>query len=187
MAGSIDRRKKYTQMVVKDSFMQLLKEKPMSSITVKEICERADVNRSTFYAHYYNQYDLLSRIEDETIEDMKGYLNQFDYGNQVDGLRLIENLLEYFAAKRDICQTLLNEKAESTFQGKATVVAHQYFMKNWTAIGHLDKDLSEYVSTFIINGSIHVVKSWLSNNMDKTPKEMAEMLIQLIDKGLFGH
>lgn len=158
----------------------------MSSITVKEICERADVNRSTFYAHYYNQYDLLNKIEEETIEDMKGYLNQFDYGKQEDGLQLIEKLLEYFASKRDVCRTLLNEKAETTFQSKATVVAHQYFMKHWTTVSSLDEDLTEYLSTFIINGSIHVVKTWLTHDMENSPKEMAEMLIHLINNGLFG-
>lgn len=184
--SSLDRRKKYTQMVIKESFMELLKEKQMSSITVKEICERADVNRSTFYAHYYNQYDLLDKIEEETIEDMKGYLDQFDYGHYKDGLQIIENLLEYFASKQDLCQTLLNENTETSFQSKVTTVAHQYFVRNWTTVSHLDEELTNYLSTFIINGSVHVVKTWLMQGMDKSPKEIAEMLIHLINKGLYG-
>ena len=66
----IDRRKKYTRMVLKESLLEILKSKPITSITVKEICERADINRSTFYSHFNDQFDLLFQIEEELIDDM---------------------------------------------------------------------------------------------------------------------
>ena len=47
-----DARKRYTQMVLKRSLLKLLKEKPVNKITVKEVCELAQLNRATFYAHY---------------------------------------------------------------------------------------------------------------------------------------
>jgi AcrR family transcriptional regulator len=53
------RKTKYTQMVLKDSLVELMKNKPISEITVKEICEKADVNRTTFYAHYHDQQQLI--------------------------------------------------------------------------------------------------------------------------------
>lgn len=77
--SKLDRRKKYTRMVLKESLIQLLKEKQISSITVKEICDLADINRSTFYAHYSDQFDLLDKTEEELIEEMKGYLSQYSY------------------------------------------------------------------------------------------------------------
>ena len=43
-------------------------EKPFKDITVKDITERADLNRGTFYLHYVDIYDLLSKIEDETLQ-----------------------------------------------------------------------------------------------------------------------
>ena len=48
----MDARKRYTQMVLKQSFLKLLKEKPVNRITVKEVCALAQLNRATFYAHY---------------------------------------------------------------------------------------------------------------------------------------
>lgn len=186
--AALDRRKKYTRMVLRDSLIQLLQERQLSSITVKDICELADINRSTFYAHYADQYDLLEQIEKEIIEDLTGYLNQFQlqYKNVEDVLPLIENLLEYFASKRDICQTLLNETMDSSFQQKVITVAHHYFIDNWEAVKHLNEDLSEYTSTFIISGCIHVMKAWLDNGLDKSPQEIAKILHHLIHKGLFG-
>jgi AcrR family transcriptional regulator len=77
VTSKMDRRKKYTRMVLKDSLMELLREKHISGITVKEICELADINRSTFYSHYSDHYDLLNKIEEEIIEDMQEKLNMY--------------------------------------------------------------------------------------------------------------
>lgn len=187
MTGSkLDRRKKYTRMVLKDSLMKLLNEKPISSITVKEICDQADINRSTFYSHYTDHFDLLDKMEDEIIEDMKGFLSQYNYENEEDALQLIEKLLEYFASKQEVCRTLLKENIDTSFQKKVMDIAHLFFKKKWATVNRLDKDISEYLSIFVISGSVHVVKSWLLGGMNKSPREMAQIINNLINKGLFG-
>lgn len=182
--SKLDRRKKYTRMVLKESLIQLLKDKQISSITVKEICDVADINRSTFYAHYSDQFDLLDKIEEELIEDMTGYLSQYSY--EEDDLKMIEKLLDYFASKQEICKILLNEKVDTTFQKKVMTVAHHFFIKNWKANNQFNGYPSEYLSTFIISGSIYVTKEWLNRGMDKAPKQMAEIINNLIKNGLFG-
>ena len=47
-----DARIRYTQRILKESLLALLKQKPINKITVKEVCELAELNRATFYAHY---------------------------------------------------------------------------------------------------------------------------------------
>ncbi len=171
-------------MVLKDSLIKLLSEKQISTITVKEICNLADINRSTFYTHYSDQFDLLDKIEEEIIEDMNEYLSQYNFKKEEESLQMTEKLLEYIVSKRDICQTLLNENGDTTFQKRVMNVAQRFLMKNWMAVNNLDEDMSEYLSTFIISGSIHVIKSWLSHGMDKSPKQMAEIINHLTNKGL---
>ena len=51
-----DARVRYTRRVIKESFLALLHEKPINKITVKEVCEAAEINRATFYSHYTNKY-----------------------------------------------------------------------------------------------------------------------------------
>ena len=72
---STDRRVKYTKMVLKNSLIKLMQEKPISRITIKAICEDADVNRSTYYSHYQDQFDQLNRIEMEFIDGINEYLD----------------------------------------------------------------------------------------------------------------
>lgn len=57
-----DARVKYTKMVLKKALLELMQHKPVNKITVKEICERAELNRATFYAHYSDCFDLLESM-----------------------------------------------------------------------------------------------------------------------------
>ena len=57
-----DARIRYTQRILKESFLILLKQKPVNKITVKEVCEMAELNRATFYAHYSDCFALLESI-----------------------------------------------------------------------------------------------------------------------------
>ena len=63
-----DARIRYTQSVLKQVLLSFLKEKPINRITVKEVCERAGLNRATFYAHYSDCFALLESIEEDLLE-----------------------------------------------------------------------------------------------------------------------
>ncbi|MFC0560572.1 TetR/AcrR family transcriptional regulator [Halalkalibacter alkalisediminis] len=164
--------------------MKLLKKKHISKITVKEICELADINRSTFYSHYSDQFEFLNKIEEEIIEDMNLTLSTYNFTKEEEALQMTEKILEYIAANREIFQTLLSEHSDTSFQKRAMEITHQFTMKNWMAINILDPKISEYISMFVVSGSIHVIKSWLDNGMDKTPQELAEIINNLTNKGL---
>ncbi|RXJ00268.1 TetR/AcrR family transcriptional regulator [Anaerobacillus alkaliphilus] len=184
MTAKLDRRKKYTRMVLRDSLMTLLKEKQISAITVKELCELADINRSTYYSHYSDQFDLLNKIEEEIIEDMYGKLSQFNCTKEDEALQMTEKILEYIASKSDVCQTLLSEHGDTNFQKRIMNITQQFTMKNWMTINNVDPKITEYISMFVVSGCISVIKSWLENGMDKSPKEMAEIINNFSNKGL---
>lgn len=59
-----DQRIRLTKMLIRKAFTELLQNKPVQSISVKELCTAAGINRGTFYAHYTDIYDLMHQIED---------------------------------------------------------------------------------------------------------------------------
>lgn len=65
-----DRRTRYTRQTIKDTFLELLKQKSFTKITVTEVCKNAEINRGTFYLHYYDIYDILSDIFNDMTQDM---------------------------------------------------------------------------------------------------------------------
>ncbi|WP_417898067.1 TetR-like C-terminal domain-containing protein [Bacillus haimaensis] len=180
----MDRRKKYTRMVLKESLLELLKEKSIATITIKEICEHADINRSTFYAHYSSQYDLLDSIDEAFTEDMVQTLNQYNFSKEEEAYQMTEKIFEYIAAKSDICKILFSEHTEVQFQKKGMSIAKEFIFKNWLIDKQLDRETYDYLSIFYVSGSIYMIKSWLENGMKKKPKEMAELLHHFINRGL---
>ena len=60
---STHRKVKYTKMVIKEALFELLAQKSLQQIRVKEICELADINRGTFYTHYADINDLVDQLE----------------------------------------------------------------------------------------------------------------------------
>ena len=57
------RRVTMTKLLLKTALIELMQEKPFPQITIKELCERADLNRTTFYLHYADQTAVLREIE----------------------------------------------------------------------------------------------------------------------------
>ncbi len=63
----MDKRIEKTRRAIKEAFMELRKIKPLEKISIKELCEMANINKSTFYSHYENIYELSNTIEYETV------------------------------------------------------------------------------------------------------------------------
>lgn len=73
-----DRRIRKTEQALQYAFIHLVLEKDFSQITVKELCERADINKSTFYLHYRDLYDLASRIKQQLLDDVYHIIEEYD-------------------------------------------------------------------------------------------------------------
>ncbi|WP_101845369.1 TetR/AcrR family transcriptional regulator [Halobacillus sp. Marseille-P3879] len=183
MNEKLDRRRKYTRKVLKESLITLLSQKPITDITVKEVCELADINRSTFYSHYADHYDLLSKIEEEIMEDMNQYLYSCSYEFEEESIQMTEKILQYVTENKLMFQTLLNKEAAPSFEKRMMELTRQFMMNNWMMDNYGKREESKYLSTFVISGAIHVIKDWLENDMDRSPKEMAVMINSFINYG----
>ena len=73
----MDLRVKKTERAIRNAFYELICEKPVQKITVKELAERAEINKTTFYAHYETIYDLLGTLEQEAIDAVLENLDEF--------------------------------------------------------------------------------------------------------------
>lgn len=86
-----DRRVRKTQSAIKSALITLLNKKSFEEITIQEISDLADVNRSTFYTHFIDKYDLLDKMEDEKIDNIRRFLkNSVDDG----GVNITEKQLK---------------------------------------------------------------------------------------------
>lgn len=182
----IDRRKRYTRHALKEALVGLLKEKSISSITVKELCEMADINRSTFYGHYTDPYDLLEKISEEVVDDMYNTLNQYNFNEEEEALQMTEKILEYAAEKSDLCQVLLSGSADTTFKRQVMELTQRIIMKDYMKIMNVQEEISSYLPLLVLSGSIDAIENWLVHGQQESPKEMALLIHRFTNYGLMG-
>ena len=181
-----DRRVRRTKQLIKQSLIELMHEKPFKDITVKDITERADLNRGTFYLHYVDIYDLLSKIEDETLQAIEEMM--LDYRckiNMPSGYELLDELFSYIEDNRDLFEVLLHSQSEGIFLNKL-----QYLIKTMglDLMNMIYKDTSRphycYFLSFVLNGVLGVTEQWFNNGMDMSSTEMATMIDHFIMDGI---
>ena len=105
-----------SKKLIKESFIELLLEKPFEKITVTDIVKRADINRGTFYAHYSDINKLTQAIEQEILDALCNLLLELDYINFIDNpLPLFLKISEHLDKNKDLIYALLNSANTNTF------------------------------------------------------------------------
>lgn len=180
-----DRRVKYTKMVLRASLIELLAEKPISRLTIKELCQRADINRATFYSHYSDQFDLLRQIEAAFIADINSYLDHFVVeAGETNMVEILAKIFEYIDQNSSLCQVLLGNNSDLDFQTDIMNIVSERVLFEWQKTIKVDEAAADYLYTYVATGSIGIIRKWLQSGRPSPPKDMAEFVIRLVYKGI---
>ncbi|MDR1868779.1 MAG: TetR/AcrR family transcriptional regulator [Treponema sp.] len=178
-----NRKIRYTKMVIRDSLMELMKTKSILSVSIKDICGLADISRSTFYAHYKDQYDLLTQIEEETLAYFEDMLNRYkDKHSKKETAQMVEEMLTYMANNGNSIQVLLSENGDLAFQKKLFEhFTNHSLVKNYFSEKQQDDEAKSYYSVFLINGYIGLIQHWLKNGMPIPVPHLAKLLLKWVE------
>lgn len=181
----IDRRIKYTKMLLKNSLVELMNEYTISKISVKMLCERADINRSTFYTHYTDQFDLLSKLEQEVIAEIKKQIEKHEFQmHNEETVQGLNDILVYIAQNADLCKVLLSDNGDPNFQREVMIIAQQKTIEELHNYRNLDGRTLEYLQSFVIAGALNIVQKWLQDGMIESTEKMADFISRLLYKGM---
>lgn len=175
-----NRRAKMTKMLLNESFLKFLAEKSLPRITVKEICEEADINRSTYYTYYTDPYDQLRKLEAELMVNMAIYINGIMHENPKDSHHFHQNLkgmLDYIYSKKHIFQVLLNKNGDANMQTNMILFsAEQIFQINLqeTPMNMELEKLQKYI--FVSTGSYGIIYHWLMKDTLESTEDLAKKI-----------
>lgn len=146
----------------------------------------ADINRSTFYTHYHDQYDLMRRIQSELLENIGTYLAAYTRNDlAVVPVGTLERILEYIKENAPLCKLLLGARGDLNFQKRVLSLVYEKSISDLTRDGQITKEDAEYIYAFTITGCVGVIQKWLDDDMQKSPRSMARTILKLT-KGLPG-
>ncbi len=171
------RRITMTKNLLKESLLELLKEKPLPKITIKEICENADVNRSTFYLHYPDQFALCDEIENDSVEKINTCLAKVSVkNNRVEGLT---EFLSYMKSNGELYKILMRPDFNNSFRVRFSEVAVKRLaeLDYHSNISEEDKD---YIFRFMFMGTLGMLEKWVKDDFDQSPEELAVFILALM-------
>lgn len=180
-----NQRTKLSKMLLKNAFMDLLKEKgSVSKISVRELCERAELNRSTFYAHYDEPMNLLVEIENELLEATQNHLEQIGRENDAGAHKYILSFLKYIKENDKQFRTLLIDSVDPEFRSRFMQQSIIQFIINLHI--ELPKNLEQYVFSYILNGSTGVIIQWIRSDYSVDENEIVDLLFSINKSALIN-
>ena len=183
MVEKVDRRVRKTKAQLRAGLARLMQKKSIKEITVKELVDEVDINRSTFYLHYSDIYQMLESIENELMDEIAQVIEEhpLDLVQNGSSYPMIEHIFTILDNNKDICIALLGKNGDMAFVSRiekliADTVLHRLSIR----LPKDNRDI-EYAYAFCLNGCVGMIKTWLSSENQESTQHMAELTHKLID------
>ena len=161
-----NKRKKESMERIEKVFIELLQTKELNEISVSDICKRAGLNRTTFYANYADIYGLADAIRDKLENEVSGlYKEEVTQGlNSNDYLKLFRHIKDN--------QIFYNTYFKLGYDNNYKIIRYD------TALArvHFQNRFIEYHMEFFKAGITHIIKLWLKNGCKESPEDMFEII-----------
>ena len=181
-----DRRIKRTKMLLQNALVDLMLEKAVGKISVKELTQKADVNRSTFYLHYLDIYDMLEQMENEFVETIQGFFHDFFTPLPTSmPLTLFVNISEWLEQDKEYYAKLLRgsasgyifEELESRIRDEFLTLLYLIFLDEESL------DLRTRVN-FTVSGTVGVLRMWVMEGGNISLVELSETIDDILNNGM---
>ena len=180
-----------SRKMIREAFLELLKEKDINKITVTDVVNKADLNRSTFYAHYPDIRAITEEMENEVIEKMLELLKKFELVNFFNNpTPLLLEVSRFLENNQELYKILLKINDAETFLKKLKKLFAEYMLS--------DTDIPEYLKdskmvtlriSYFAGGIINMYQDWFVGNLTCSLNDIAlevSKLLSLEANELFG-
>lgn len=185
MSKKTDLRYVKTEIAIKEAFYKLIKTDGFSNITVKKIIELANINRSTFYIHYKDVYDLLDQIEEELLngfveitksESINTLLNK--HLNWQDIEKFFSIFINYLYDNGELFILLQSEKGDPAFINKFNEMSKSVWKDvNFTDHLSIPQNYALAALTSMLNG---LILEWVKSEFNETQEEFMLIVFKIV-------
>ncbi|MFB5675190.1 TetR/AcrR family transcriptional regulator [Paenibacillus terreus] len=178
----VDRRILKTQEALKKAVIELMTEKSFDEITIQDLSDRANVSRGTIYLHYQDKYDLLDKLIEAHMNELREIcLSSAD-------LEYVEAELlwfEYFERHYLFFSTMLASKGAPFFRTRfLELVVSVLHEDSCQTEGRNEEFHSDLVIEFFASAIVGIVEWWFKNEKPYSPQVMAEQVGKLLERNL---
>lgn len=183
----IDRRIAKTKKAIYRAFAQLLSEKNINDITIKDIADRADINRKTFYNYYDGIYELTSEIENKIIDSFEKVIREHNVNELLHNPnKMFDELVKIINSDFDFYQHLISVESNSNLVSKLFISLKSRAKEVISEYSVLDEATLDIVLDFVISGMFTVFQRWFNSSKEHSLDDMAKIVATLSYNGING-
>lgn len=168
-----------TKRLLKEGLLRLIEKKDIDKISVSELCVESGINRATFYRHYQIPLDVLDDIRADFIKEMN--FTPREPKNLQDIASQFENICNYLKKNENVTKILFSCGSDKDFSEVMNLYCKTLVNSEYESM--LDTDSIRLIIQGLTSGGYAVIRMWILEDIQKTPKEMAEMILRFISYG----
>lgn len=163
----VDRRIAKTKKAIYRAFAQLLSEKNINDITIKDIADRADINRKTFYNYYDGIYELTGEIENKIIDSFEKVIREHNVNELLHNPnKMFDELVKIINSDFDFYQHLISVESNSNLVSKLFISLKSRAKEVISEYSVLDEATLDIVLDFVVSGMFTVFQRWFNSSKE---------------------
>lgn len=174
----MDQRVRVTKELLQEALIRLLKDQPISKISVRALCQEAGINRSTFYAHYQDPTEVLNEIEATAMKKIQKQLSGHNFVKDSNlPLSVLTESMTYIKENAALFSVLMSDNCNRILQQDVSALVHRI-----TAVMSFpySEDVLTYATAFWISGAVEIAEMWLASGTKESPEEISCLILHLI-------
>lgn len=181
MAQRENQRVTVSKRILKEGLLRLLEQGPLESVTVTTLCREANINRATFYRHYSSPRDVLMELERDMVREIGKDMKMPSAPEEA--LAYLEDICVYLYDHRELVRILIRTNTDADL----AQILRELNRRAWDLrsevkeIRQMDQDSLRLLSTFLYSGGYYLIRQWLTEDIEKTPQEVARLIYLIIN------
>ena len=183
-----DSRVKRTKKLIRKGLAELAKKKSINKITVKELTDLIEINRGTFYLHYKDIFDLVESIENSLYDEFNEIIKTVNPKTILETpIDILEKFCVFISENADAFVMLIGENGDANFVYRIGTVMNDAVFELFSSIyPEMDSERYSFTYEYCKYGSVGLIRCWIIENHDWTPRQVADLWLRLIARGVWG-
>lgn len=181
----VDPRKNKTEQTIVNAFFELLELYDIQHISIKKICNQAQISRSTFYDHYIDYPYFIETLENKVVDKYIECMNVYNYDTNTDSF--IDVLFQVIKENRSLFSFMFDEKLNGNTKEKFVQRIKDLCFPRWEKESNISKEKLEIIYTYMMNGSLSILALWYNKKNEIDEREFKELYVNVIKYGVYNY
>lgn len=179
MERKVNQRVLLTKKLIHEALIVLLQEEDIRRISIRELCEKAGINRTTFYNHYGSQYDVLAELTGQYLENIAHTLECAELLAHEQTQERVTLVLQYMLDNRELSRLLINNCIDDTFASRLFSLPKIENLLGTALQGISSPWEKQSRINFAIYGGYKILQDWLNAAEQIPPAQEADLILKL--------